>query len=74
MQYYINAKIDELDICVVANSSGIDVVLEVDRRAGGIFGIFAEALDLDEKFVKFSIKHNQDFSVGDLEHYILKGL
>jgi sporulation-control protein len=67
-------KIDELDICVVANSSGIDVVLEVDKRAGGIFGIFAEALDLDEKFVKFSIKHNQDFSVGDLEHYILKGL
>lgn len=67
-------KVDELDIRVVANESGIDVIMEVDKRAGGLLGAFAEALDLDEKFVKFSIKHKSDFSVGDLEHYITKGL
>lgn len=53
-QYY--GKLDELELLIMASSSErLDIVMEVDRKARGLAGLFAEALDLDEKLIHFSV-------------------
>lgn len=53
--------LDELEAIFFLDENKIDVVLEVDRRARGLGGLFAEALEMDESKAKIS------FSKSELE-------
>ncbi|MNY72103.1 hypothetical protein D3C86_2105860 [compost metagenome] len=35
------------------------MLLQIDRKTRGLAGLFAEALDTDERFVKVRFDHNQ---------------
>ncbi|MBL1704728.1 sporulation protein SpoOM, partial [Klebsiella pneumoniae] len=37
----------------------LEIVMEVDRKSRGLAGLFAEALDLDEKIIRFIVT-NED--------------
>ncbi|WP_042148674.1 sporulation protein [Paucisalibacillus sp. EB02] len=53
--------LDELEAIFFMQEDRVEVILQIDRRAKGLGGLFAEALDMDENFVKVS------FSRTDLE-------
>lgn len=53
-QYY--GKLDELELLVMPQSlDRLDIVMEVDRKAHGLAGLFAEAMDLDERLIRFTV-------------------
>ncbi|PEE40804.1 sporulation protein [Bacillus pseudomycoides] len=53
-QYY--GKLDELELLILPRAyDRLDIVMEVDRKARGLAGLFSEALDLDERVVRFTV-------------------
>lgn len=50
------AKLDELEILFLSQSTqSVEVLMQVDRRARGLGGLLAEALEMDEKFIRLTI-------------------
>ncbi|KUP20714.1 sporulation protein [Paenibacillus sp. DMB5] len=45
-------RLDELEIMLYPDEQGVELLLQVDRKARGLSGLLAEALDADEKFVR----------------------
>jgi sporulation-control protein len=46
--------LDELEAVFFPSAQGIDVLLQVDRKARGLMGLFAEATGTDERLVRVS--------------------
>ncbi|MFC4558285.1 sporulation protein [Virgibacillus kekensis] len=55
--------LDELEAMFFMRENGVEIVLQVDRRANGLGGLFAEALEMDESFVRVSFT-NEEISQG----------
>ncbi|ELK46003.1 sporulation protein [Halobacillus sp. ACCC02827] len=51
--------LDELEVIFFLNENKLDVMLEVDRRARGLKGLFSEALEMDESIVKVSFDEQE---------------
>ena len=58
-------KLDELEV-VISNISnhGVELLLEVDRRARGLGGFLSEALEIDESMVKVMITQGDQASIS----------
>lgn len=57
-EYY--GKLDELELLILPNTyDRLEIIMEVDRKSRGLAGLFAEALDLDEKVIRFTVT-NED--------------
>lgn len=67
-------RVEELEMLIAADNEQAEIVMEVDRRNHGMGGWIADAMDLDEHKLKFSLGHEQDFSPQDLEGIILEAL
>lgn len=52
-------QLDELEIIFFPDENGIDLLLQIDRKARGLAGMFAEATGTDESFVKVRFDRNQ---------------
>ncbi|WP_208854676.1 sporulation protein [Geobacillus thermoleovorans] len=52
--------LDELEAIFFLSENSVEVLLEIDRKARGLSGLFAEALDMDETFVRFT------YGTGDI--------
>ncbi|TMV48013.1 sporulation protein [Paenibacillus mesophilus] len=52
-------QLDELEIIFYPDEHGVDLLLQIDRKARGLAGLFAEAFDADEHFVKVRFDSNQ---------------
>lgn len=52
-------QLDELEIVFNSHNNGVDLLLQIDRRARGLSSIFSEALDMDESYVKVWFDRNQ---------------
>ncbi|EMT46606.1 MULTISPECIES: sporulation protein [Anoxybacillus] len=51
-----HGKLDEVEIIFFAQgTNAFELLIQVDRRARGLAGLFAEALDLDETFIRVTI-------------------
>lgn len=53
------AYLDELEVIFVLHDNHLDVMLEVDRRARGIGGLLAEALEMDESIAKVTLSNQE---------------
>ncbi|MFC4322928.1 sporulation protein [Litchfieldia salsa] len=52
-------KLDEIEfIFLTQTEDQVDVHMQIDRRARGLGSLFAEALDMDESFVNFTVTKN----------------
>lgn len=56
------SKLDELELICFPQADNADVIMEIDRKARGLRGFFAEMTDMDETRIKFS------FNFEDLPH------
>lgn len=48
-------KLDELELVFFPQPDGVEVLMEVDRKARGFVGLLAEAMDLDESLVRLFV-------------------
>jgi sporulation-control protein len=64
-------KLDELEVVFFLSEDHCELLMEVDRRAKGLGGLFSEMLDMDESMVRFTFTKN-DLSTltGQLEAVI----
>lgn len=60
-------QLDELEIIFYPDEDGVGLLLQVDRKARGLAGLFAEALDADESFVRLRFDRNE---LASGAHYI----
>lgn len=60
-----HSDLDELEIVFFPKSDGLDIVIEVDRRAKGLGGLLSEALDTDESLVRTHLT-NQELAQGEI--------
>lgn len=51
--------LDELEVMFFLTEDRIELILQVDRRAKGLGGLFAEALDMDENFVRMTFTEQE---------------
>ncbi|MFD2672099.1 sporulation protein [Marinicrinis sediminis] len=58
---HFRGHLDELEFIFMPQPNGLEFIVEVDRAARGLSGLFAEALDMDET------KHRMFVSAEDLE-------
>ncbi|MDF2837968.1 MAG: SpoOM family protein [Paenibacillus sp.] len=50
-------RLDELELVFLRNRGNeLELLLQIDRRATNVFGMFAEAMDMDETFVKVVVR------------------
>ncbi|SDN63086.1 sporulation-control protein [Psychrobacillus sp. OK028] len=57
---FYRKKLDELEILFLSQSThSAEILMQVDRRARGLGGLLAEALEMDEKFIRMSL-NSQD--------------
>ncbi|WP_026560719.1 sporulation protein [Bacillus sp. J37] len=62
-------SLDEVEIMFsMLDESNIEIIIEVDRKARGISGLFSEALDLDESLVRFTLHENE---IGNIKGILL---
>lgn len=48
--------LDEIELLFTPKGNGqIEVIMQIDKRARGLSGLFAEALDQDESYVRFEV-------------------
>lgn len=60
-------RLDELEIVFVSQSeSSVDVIMQVDRKARGLVGFLAEALDADETHVRMTISQSDLHNLGEI--------
>jgi sporulation-control protein len=53
-------RLDELELIFLdIRPDGVDLLLQIDRKATGMLGMFAEALDADERFVRLTLNANE---------------
>jgi sporulation-control protein len=53
-------KLDEVELTFLPDGPDqFEVFMEVDRRARGLSGLFAEALDMDESIVRFQVTNEE---------------
>lgn len=52
---HFRGALDELEVMFYIQGDDLELLLQVDRKARGLSGFFAEALDLDESFVRLTI-------------------
>ncbi|WNQ08973.1 sporulation protein [Paenibacillus aurantius] len=53
-------RLDEVEIMFVGqDEGGIDLLLQIDRRARGLSSLFAEAFDMDESFVRLRLSSGE---------------
>lgn len=49
-------RLDEIELIFVSQSyDSVEVLMQIDRRVRGLGSLFAEALEMDESFVRFSV-------------------
>ncbi|MED2974780.1 sporulation protein [Fictibacillus sp. B-59209] len=58
-------KLDELEAVFLSDGSSLEIILEIDKKARGLFGMLEEAMDMDEKHVRlaFTERELQDTSI-----------
>lgn len=65
-------KLDELEVMFNEQSKDkVEILLEVDRRARGLGGFLAEALDMDESIVTLNVDASD---APDLKRIIQKAI
>lgn len=52
---HFRGKLDELEVMFFPQGENLQLLLQIDRRARGLSGLFAEALEMDESFVRLTI-------------------
>ncbi|MCR8635572.1 sporulation protein [Paenibacillus radicis (ex Xue et al. 2023)] len=57
---HFRSNLDELEVIFSPDENGVELLLQIDRKARGLLGMFAEATDTDESFVRCH------FSISDL--------
>jgi sporulation-control protein len=70
----IGQHVEELEMIISANENEVAVLMEVDKRNRGFRGHMMDALDLDERHIRFSLAHDMEFSAEDLEGIIHEAL
>ncbi len=56
---HFRSQLDELEVMFYPSDHELELVLQIDRRARGLASFFAEALELDESFVRVRFSHQQ---------------
>lgn len=57
-------RLDEVELVFLhVNNNGVELLLQIDRRARDLFSMFAEAMDMDESFVRLAISE-RDLQAG----------
>ena len=61
---FMRGKLDELEVTFTQNQSHLSMLMEIDRKARGLSGLFLEAMDLDEKHTRLSVSSGELVSGG----------
>jgi sporulation-control protein len=67
-------KLDELELFLFPLSeTSVELLIEIDRKAQGLAGLFSEALDMDETVVRMTVSaHDVSSFAGRLESLLAK--
>ncbi|WP_421617648.1 sporulation protein [Brevibacillus sp. TJ4] len=67
----LRSRIEELEAIFFLGADGLEILLEVDKRARGFLGVLEEAFNLDERYVRFRLD-NADLSrsTSEIAHHI----
>lgn len=67
-------ELDEIELMFKVDEENVNVLMQVDKKARGLMGLLEEAMDMDEKYVRFSIKRSSGVAMGELERIIRQAL
>lgn len=63
-------ELDEIELMFDVYEEGMDIIMQVDKRANSLKGLFAEVMELDEKMVRLSVKREDGVPMGLIENKI----
>lgn len=67
-------QLDELELIFDVHEEGIDVLMQVDKKARGLKGMFEEVMELDEKYIHFTVTREQGLPANLVENKIREAM
>ncbi len=64
-------KLDELELVMMLHGDELTLFLEIDRKARGIGGLFAEMFDMDESNVRVTVDSSHKGQLVDILHDVI---
>lgn len=56
---FMKGKLDEIELYMDTREDRVNVMLQIDKKSRGLFAKLADDLDLDERYVSFTLPYNQ---------------
>ncbi|MTI79538.1 MAG: sporulation protein [Firmicutes bacterium] len=56
---FMYGKLDEIELIFEAHENRINIMMQIDKKARGLFGGLMDELDLDEKYVSFHLNYDE---------------
>jgi sporulation-control protein len=64
-------RLEELELIFFLKQDGLEILLELDKRARGFLGALEEAFNLDERYIRFRLTQaDRSRSVGEIASYL----
>ncbi len=67
---FMGRELDEIEIYPSADEQAINGVMQIDKRNRGLLGVLMDDLELDERFVRFSLNYAQMVGVPQVAQTI----
>ncbi|BAC14907.1 sporulation control protein [Oceanobacillus iheyensis HTE831] len=63
--------LDEIELIFIPSEDQVEVLMQIDRKARGLSGLFKEAMDQDESYVRFTVTSSDSSTVQETIQEIL---
>lgn len=67
---FMARELDEIEIYPAVDASQLNILMQIDKRNRGLLAGLMDDLDLDERYVRFSIPQNQMNSAAQVAEYL----
>jgi len=67
---FMKGRLDELEVIYQVREDGIGLIMQIDKKTGGLLGGLLDDLDLDERNVACLIKNNQITTPADVSELL----
>lgn len=63
--------LDEIELIFIPSEDQVEILMQIDRKARGLSGLFAEAMDQDESYVRVTVTSSDSSTVQETIQEIL---
>jgi len=69
---FLQGKLDELEVIYQVREDGIGLIMQIDKKSGGLLGGLLDDLDMDERNAAFLLKNHQITTAAEVSELLAR--